>query len=200
MAKKSKTLEWPQNDQEQQGFTEDDGFVATLLKKVDENGDVESDDEESEVENLVKQKVDVIKVVSPELIYIKFLHLEEQERKLHKELQICYHKERELKASWEEKEDCVIPYNDYYVRGKILEKVEDKYKVNVYDKATELLLPKEEIYVYSNYFRKYPNIVYKSHLARIKPAGGDKWSLSSIEALERMFDKYKDIYATKSTR
>ncbi|KAJ8921526.1 hypothetical protein NQ315_003144, partial [Exocentrus adspersus] len=175
----SQTLKWPKEDEQQPCFNEEEGLVATLLKKADEIGDEDSltGEEEEDAEVTVKQKIDVVKVVSPSLIYIKFLHLKEEELKLYKELHFHYNKEKESKETWEAEEGCVVLMNDNYTRGKIICPVEDKFKVDL----------------------GFQKIIYKCHLANVRPAGGDQWSLSSTEVLEKTFEKHRDIYTTKTT-
>lgn len=193
----SQTLEWPEDDQQRLSFSEEEGFVEGLLKKMDESADEDSQDDRDEAEAYVKQQISIVRIVSPDLIYIKFLHLEQQEDDMYKELQIHYSKDNKTKDVWKENEGCVAQLPDCYVRGRIVCQVEDKYNVNLYDRAEECLLPKEKLYVYSDYFKKFPIFTYKCHLANIRPAGGDTWSLSSIEALEKTFDKHKEVMATK---
>lgn len=180
----SQTIQWPRGDAEIENFTDDDGLVASLLKQVEYLED-DSEDEETKV-LLVKQKIEIVKFVSPDLIYIKLELNEPTEMTLYKELQIQYSKERTTKTHWENEEQCVVLYNLSYSRAKIVEKVEErKYKVNVVDRAVITVLPLEKIFEFNKYFNKFPNVVFKSHLADIRPAGGEKWSGSSIEALER---------------
>ncbi|XP_072395834.1 RING finger protein 17-like isoform X2 [Diabrotica undecimpunctata] len=189
----SQTLEWPKNDAVS-GFREDDGILAQRLKQIE--SDDESDEEKAD--KIVKQKIEVVKLVHPGLIYIKFPAFESQAMQLHEELQIHYTKERKTKSSWKPDEQCVVFHNLSFARAKVLEKLDDrKYRVNIFDRATEDVINVDKMYEFDKYFTKFANVVFKSHLANIKPAGGDKWSLSSIEALESVFNKYKEICGAK---
>ncbi|VEN52474.1 unnamed protein product [Callosobruchus maculatus] len=193
--KVSQVVEWP-NVMETRGFETEGGFLEGLLEKSEESDyDDESDEEDR---NVVKQPINVVKVVSPELIHIKFQSLVEKEQALHKELQIHYFKEHETKESWEIDELCVVSHSNFYIRGKIVAKLPDnKYRINIYDLVEEVTKHVSNIFVCTKYFAKQPNSVFKAHLGDIRPAGGDKWSLSSIETLQKIFEKYKDIYGTK---
>lgn len=171
--------------------------MESLLKKVDETSDEDTQDDQDEAEAYVKQQISIVKIVGPDLIYIKFLHLEQQEGDMYKELQIHYSKDKRTKNEWKENEGCAAQLPDCYVRGRILRQEGDRYIVNLYDRAEEVSLPMQKLFIYSDYFKKYPIFVYKCHLANIRPAGGTSWSLSSIEALEKTFDKHKDVFATK---
>ncbi|CAH1119195.1 unnamed protein product [Phaedon cochleariae] len=194
----SRTVEWPRNVAEQKGFTDDEGLVDSLLKRVDDNDDSFESDEEEDENAPMRSKISVVNFVNPSLIFIKFAMNEGKEFELHKELQVHYSKERKTKETWEVGEDCVVLHHLSYARGKILSQEENsRYKVNVYDKPAEVSFPLTKIFEYSKYFNRFVSVVFKAHLADIRPAGGDKWSLSSIEALERVFEKYKDIYGTK---
>ncbi|CAH1987754.1 unnamed protein product [Acanthoscelides obtectus] len=191
----SQVVEWP-NVMENQGFTGEDGLVESLLEKAEESD--YDDGSEDDDPNVVKQPINVVKVVSPELIHIKFQSLLEKEQQLHKELQIHYFKEQETKDSWELDELCVVNYSNFYIRGKIVAKLpDDQYRINVYDLVEEATKHVTQIYVCTKYFAKQPNSVFKAHLGNIRPAGGEKWSLTSIETLQKIFGKYKDIYGTK---
>ncbi|XP_056637361.1 uncharacterized protein LOC130445637 [Diorhabda sublineata] len=190
----SQTLEWPRNDAKTKPFLEDDSLLDALLKRFDKS--INDSDNEDDT-NVVKQKIEVVEFVDPSLIYIKFCKNEQIEMNLNKELQIHYSKERTTKDSWDVGEFCIVLYNFSYVRGKILEKIDNnKYRVNVYDKAANVEVSLNKIFEFDKYFSKFPNVAYKAHLANIRPAGGDKWSLSSIEALERLFEKY-EIFGTR---
>uniref|UniRef100_A0A6P7GCI8 Uncharacterized protein LOC114340536 isoform X1 n=1 Tax=Diabrotica virgifera virgifera TaxID=50390 RepID=A0A6P7GCI8_DIAVI len=189
----SQTLEWPKNDAVR-GFREDDGILAQRLKQIE--SDDESDEEQAD--KIKKQKIEVVKLVNPGLIYIKFPAFESQAMKLHEELQIHYTKEHKTRSSWNADEQCVVFHNLSFARAKVLEKLDDrKYRVNIFDRATEDVINVDKMYEFDKYFTKFPNVVFKSHLANIKPAGGDKWSLSAIEALECVFTKYKEICGAK---
>lgn len=49
----------------------------------------------------------------------------------------------------------------------------------------EKTVPFDKIFEYTPYFTQFPQIVFKCHLANIKPAGDSgNWSISSIEALQ----------------
>lgn len=193
--KVSQLVEWPSDQSEVPAFSEDGGLVEALLKKVGDVSDSDSTDEEAN--KIAKQKIDVYKCVSPDLIYVKFVCIESSEETLHQELQIHYFKEHNMREFWSIGDICVALYDKSYFRGKILSIVENKYNVNLYDIATEVQLPIENIFEYDKYFNKYPNMVFKAHLANIAPAGGDKWSTASIEATQKIFDTYQDILATK---
>ncbi|XP_018575027.1 RING finger protein 17 isoform X2 [Anoplophora glabripennis] len=192
----SQTLEWPDGDQEQPELAgEEEDFVAGLLKKFDESPHDDSEDEDES--DASRQPINIVKAVSPDLIYIKFVCREKEEEDFYKELQMHYNKDRGTKETWSDNEFCVAQLSDCFTRGQVISRVGDKYMVNLYDRAEELVLPKEKLCVASSYFQKFHKFVYRSHLADIRPAGGDNWSLSSIEALENIFEKHKEIFATK---
>ncbi|XP_074033525.1 RING finger protein 17 isoform X2 [Leptinotarsa decemlineata] len=194
----SQTIEWSRNPAKPPGFSEDDDVVSTMLRKIDEATQKEESEEEDDDKTMIKSRVDVVKYVNPSLIFIKFSLNEKREQDLHKELQVHYSKERKTKDSWNVSENCVVLYHNSYARAKIVAIESDgQYRVNVCDKPAEVVLPAKKIFEYVTYFNKYPSIVYKSHLANIRPAGGDKWSLSSIEALEKVFNRCKDIFGTR---
>ncbi|XP_066147479.1 RING finger protein 17 [Euwallacea fornicatus] len=190
----STKVEWLQYDDANVEFLEADGLMSSLLKKVDEEANDESEEDNSDV---VRRKIEVIKVDSPEQIWVKFLDLRDKEIQMLKALKIHYCQEQETQSEWNAGESCVTEFNSEYVRGKIVEQCEENYKIFLLDMGIDVIMPKEQIYVYDRYFTKYQQWAYKSHLANIRPAGGTgKWSLASTEALQQIFAKQKKIYGT----
>jgi len=59
-------------------FNEEGGLMSALLKKVIENSKDESDDEDIDDTDVKKRRIDVIKVESPSLVWIKFFDLRDK--------------------------------------------------------------------------------------------------------------------------
>lgn len=55
-----------------------DDFVSSLVKKVDEAAKFEYDSDEEDLTGIAKKRVDIVKVESPDLIWLKFLHFKER--------------------------------------------------------------------------------------------------------------------------
>ncbi|XP_066261976.1 RING finger protein 17 [Euwallacea similis] len=189
----STKVEWPQYDDTNGGFSETDGLMSSLLKRVDEEANDESEEEDKS--DVARRKIEVIKVDSPEQIWVKFVDLRDKENHMLKALKIHYCQEQKTQSEWNVGDLCVTEFNSEYVRGKIVEQCEENYKIFLLDMGIDVIMPNEQIYVYDRYFTKYQQWAYKSHLTNIQPAGGTgKWSLASTEALQQIFAKQKRIY------
>lgn len=160
--------------------------------------DSESEEEEdNSAKNIQKQKIHVVRFVDPGLIYIKFTLKEKLEEDLHKELQVYYSVHNITKNNWKIGDLCVVLYGNSYVRGKIIGMNGEMYNVNLYDSAIDVEFYNDKLFVFDKCFNRYPNIVFKAHLANIGPAGGTTWSMASKEAIQKIFDTYHDLYATR---
>ncbi|KAF7268803.1 hypothetical protein GWI33_018152 [Rhynchophorus ferrugineus] len=188
-------LEWPRLNSSEPDLFEEDCFFTTLLKKA--ISDPDSEDELEKDKTIERRQLQVLKVESPDAFWIKFLSFSERDSKMYKELQIHYNQEQIEKEYWDVDEMCVVELEKEYTRGKIVEVLSNDYKVNLYDKAEDVYLPKNKIFIYNKYFMTYPPVAIKGHLANINPAGDTgKWSITSIESLQKILHKHKRIYGT----
>lgn len=179
-------------------------IITTMLNNIDL-----FDEDLNESEDLIKkmkQPINIIKIDSPGLIYIKFAIHSITETQLKHELQVNYSAERIIKEKpdeWQIGEKCVVflTYDVEYVRGIIMEKrQDDEYLIYLYDKAVEILKDTQNIFKSSPYFDDgFPKMLYKSHLANIKPAGDKEgqWSVLSKEVLEELIKRYNNIFVTR---
>ncbi|XP_060527400.1 RING finger protein 17 [Cylas formicarius] len=191
----STRLEWPQYEtavpDNNQSYEEED-LIASMLEKANDES------EEEDATNVRKRQVDVVKVVSPDLIWVKFLDLRHRESMLYSELQIHYNFEPVKRTQWEVGETCVVELENEFARGKVLGPIEDGWKVYLVDKIVEVDSPADKMYEYDTHFSKYLQAVTKTHLVNVKPAGDTgNWSISSVEALQAIFDKHKRIFVHK---
>ncbi|XP_030759093.1 RING finger protein 17 isoform X2 [Sitophilus oryzae] len=194
----STQLEWSPLKPENVKYSEEDGLLSSLLKKVDcSDKESEGSDDEADNSNVTRRPLDIIKVESPEAIFVKFIELRERDSNMFKELQIHYSESQEKKDNWNVEDLCVAELEKEFSRGKIVEEKDGEFLVSLYDKGTEVMLPREKLYVYSTYFNKFPPVALKSHLCNVTPAGDTgKWSNSSIESLQEILSKHTRIYGT----
>ncbi|CAH1134389.1 unnamed protein product [Ceutorhynchus assimilis] len=192
----STILEWPQYEAPAP-VSEQGGFMSTLLQKVNDEANGESDSEDASYAGVKKRRVDVIKVEDPNNIWVKYEDLKNKERELIKGLSIHYSQEKHKKDKWEIGIKCVTEDENAYVRGTVLEQIsENSYKIYLYDKVKEITTTVDKIYVLDNFLARYPQVALKAHLAYIRPAGDTgKWSIAAIEALQEIFNRHKRIYA-----
>uniref|UniRef100_A0AAR5PJI1 RING finger protein 17 n=1 Tax=Dendroctonus ponderosae TaxID=77166 RepID=A0AAR5PJI1_DENPD len=173
-----------------------DGLVSSLLKKVDEEAKFEDGSDEEDLSGIAKKRVDIVKVESPELIWLKFVHFKDREREMFKNLQVHYSQDHQTQPKWEVGELCVTESDNQYARGKITKAVGNDYSVYLVDQIKHITVSVDKIYKYNQYFARYQQAVFKCHLANIRPAGDTgQWSISSIEALQEIFRKHHRIYA-----
>ncbi|CAG9856328.1 unnamed protein product [Phyllotreta striolata] len=199
--KMSQVVEWSRSNVTTNDPSEDDGLIESMLKNIEETIEEDFDDSVSSSDiskGSIREKIEIVKFVSPDLIYVKSLRNEEKERKLFEELRAHYSELRTTREKWCKDDECVVLYNRSYYRAKIIEEIDgNRYKVDVFDKVVEAIVALENIYECIQYFTKYGRFVFSAHLVNIAPAGGDKWSLSSIELLERLFEKRREICAVR---
>ncbi|ERL94120.1 hypothetical protein D910_11402, partial [Dendroctonus ponderosae] len=110
-----------------------DGLVSSLLKKVDEEAKFEDGSDEEDLSGIAKKRVDIVKVESPELIWLKFVHFKDREREMFKNLQVHYSQDHQTQPKWEVGELCVTESDNQYARGKITKAVGNDYSVYLVD-------------------------------------------------------------------
>lgn len=199
----SQNVKWQKDRKEKKP---EEGFTTSLLKtiqsttKQSEERELEPEDEFS---NVIKKEVNILRVDSPDAIYIQFKDdwIINRYSEMDKGLQEFYSKNKPEAKSIAVGDRCIAykKSSDQYYRATVLEKTDTKTRVELCDTAEEIEVDGNEIYNLDDQFRVYPNFTVKCHLDGILPAGDSKkWSFLAVEYLQELFQTHTNIVMTKN--